>query len=543
MNYLSIAHLVQDKARSAPEFDVLTFENNGDQETRSYSQIWANSQQLARGLKNYGFKLGDHIGILLQNHPEFVEVMVASAILGLVFVPLDPRIRGEKLSFMLSNAKCRSVICGDYALEDVWAVRNSLPDIDYIFVVGKSSLAEQNRDNNVIPLMSLYNFNSSSANTSCEVLPISVTRSDQPMQVMYTSGTTGDPKGIVVPHGRFVAATEFGESMFNYRAGDRPYTGLSLTHGNAQFVTLAPSLAMELGAVISRKFTKSRLWDIIRRYQCTSFSMLGGMATAIYSEPRCESDFDNPVRHVVSAGMSADIWEDFCHRFNVEVIEFYGAMEGGLLLNPMGVGPIGSCGKPPPMFNIRIVNENYEDVPVGQEGELLFGLADGTPINVEYLGLPEASAKKTKDGWLCSGDVVSMDDHGWIYYRYRLGGGLRHNGDFINPLAIEKVLAESPLVRDVFVWGVPSASGSPGEKDVVATVVLENQNEKKYHELFFWCRSKLEANMVPSYIQIVSEIPKTASEKPQERFLREAFENCKGLVITELQTSEIDTNS
>jgi crotonobetaine/carnitine-CoA ligase len=110
-----------------------------------------------------------------------------------------------------------------------------------------------------------------------------------PLQIIYTSGTTGDPKGVVFPNSRFGLFAMLG-MMLGYQPDDRPYTGLSLTHGNAQAVTLGPSLHMGLRAVFSRKFTKSRLWDITRRYGCTTFSMLGGMGTAIYSEPRRPND-------------------------------------------------------------------------------------------------------------------------------------------------------------------------------------------------------------------------------------------------------------
>src|SRR5664279_2862748 len=136
---------------------------------------------------------------------------------------------------------------------------------------------------------------------------------------MYTSGTTADPKGVMIRHGRFVLSGRMGEQVFRYRHGDRPYTGLSLTHGNAQFVTMSPSLRMGLRAVFSRRFTKSRLWTVMRHYGCTTFSLLGGMATAIYSEPARPDDADNPVRFVVSAGMPKVIWEEFERRFGLEI--------------------------------------------------------------------------------------------------------------------------------------------------------------------------------------------------------------------------------
>jgi crotonobetaine/carnitine-CoA ligase len=121
------------------------------------------------------------------------------------------------------------------------------------------------------------------------------------------------------------------------------------------------------------------------------------------------------------------------------------------------------------------------------------------------------------------GDIGYQDEQGWYYFLYRKGGGIRHNGDFVNPGFVEKELAEHPLIDDVFVYGVTARNGVPGEKDVVAAIVPVAGQTFDARAVFEWCRSRLESNFVPSYLQIVPEIPKTASEKPQERFLLDAF--------------------
>ena len=284
--------------------------------------------------------------------------------------------------------------------------------------------------------------------------------------------------------------------------------------------------------VISRRFTKSRLWDITRKYGCTTFNLLGGMTTAIYSEPERENDADNPVRRVFSAGMPATIWENFEKRFNLKIIEGYGAVEGGLALN-LGDGPIGSFGKPPPVTEMKIVDEDDNECPPGVMGELISRPADGSSVEVEYFGNKEASEKKTWGGWLRSGDICHRDQEGWFYFDCRKGGGLRHNGDFVNPGFVEKVIAEHPQVTDVFVYGVTAASGAPGEKDVVAAVVPVKGQQIDVDSVFAACRKGLEPNFVPTYLQVVEEIPKTASEKPQERFLLERFESDRADVYTE----------
>jgi crotonobetaine/carnitine-CoA ligase len=355
-------------------------------------------------------------------------------------------------------------------------------------------------------------------------LPVKATDPNDPMQMLFTSGTTGDPKAILAPHSRFGSIAALG-SVVGLREDDRPYTGLSLTHANAQLITLGNILKMGLRGVISRKFTKSRLWDICRHYGCTMFNLLGGMTTAVYADPSRENDADNPVRYVLSAGMPKAIWDDFKNRFDVGIFEFYGCAEGGLTLNAPGEGgPAGSIGKAPATMECSIRDQEDREVPHGQPGEICFRNADGSCSPVEYFKNAEASAEKTRGGWFRSGDIGHKDADGWVFFDYRAGGGIRRNGDFVNPAFVEKVIAEAPGVVDVFVYGVHTPANAPGEKEVVAAVVARD-GQFDPQAIVRICRDSLESNFVPSYLQLVNEIPKTASEKPQERFLIEAFES------------------
>ncbi|MFI5364582.1 MAG: AMP-binding protein, partial [Candidatus Binatia bacterium] len=258
---------------------------------------------------------------------------------------------------------------------------------------------------------------------------------------------------------------------------------------------------------------------ICRRYGCTTFSLLGGMMAAIYAEPPRPDDADNPVRFVLSAGTPRAIWEDFERRFNVRILEWYGAVEGGFAFKPIGQGPIGSFGRPiPGVMEMKIVDDDDNECPPGVVGELISRVA-GAETKVEYLKNPQASAEKTRGGWLRSGDMCHRDADGWLFFDYRKGSEIRHNGEFIQPDFVQKVLAEFPEVTDVYVYGVPAKSGAPGEKDVVAAIVLLEGEMFDPIDFFGNCVKQLERNQVPSCVQVLKEIPKTASEKPQDRFL------------------------
>ncbi|MDP7549197.1 MAG: AMP-binding protein [Alphaproteobacteria bacterium] len=514
-----LADLIAMQAEAQPDLDVVTFEGGGrfDDEIRSYGDLWDNGNRVAAELIARGMAPGDRFALLMRNHPEFIDVMVGASISACVFVPIDPRSRGRKLAYTLTNSDCRGIICADYCLDQVVEIRAQLPDLEWILVMDSEDGPGRQQVAGIAgaeTMACVYDRPATAVNNRLKS-PF------DPLEIVYTSGTTGDPKGVVFQNARY------GNSILcdivPLEAGDRPYTGLSLTHGNAQMITLATSLSLGLRCVLSRRFTKSRLWDITRKYGCTAFNLLGGMTAAIYAEPERHDDGDNPVRFVMSAGMPATIWEKFERRFNLDVFEFYGAVEGGLAYKPIGVGPVGSFGKAPKGLELKVVDEDGNDCPPGVLGELISRPRKGPAPEVEYFKNQDASAEKTEGGWLRSGDVGHADADGWLFFDYRKGGGIRHNGDFVNPGFVEQVIAEQPDVNDVFVYGIPAASGAPGEKDVVAAVVAAGGAAFDPHSVFAACRRELEANFVPGYLQVVEEIPKTASEKPLERFLLESF--------------------
>ncbi len=501
-----------------PDKIALRFVNeDGSEEPVTYADIFENTNRIAHTLLKNGIGVGDTFTMVMKNHPEFIYALFAALSIGAVAVPVDPRSRGRKLAFQILNTKSKGIIVADQYLESLAEIHQEIRHVPVIGVLYK--------DHHHVPYTNDHPSLNELLENESPKIPNKTIKFNvaTPAQIIHTSGTTGDPKGVVLKADRFVIYSVMADFLWQYQPDDIPYTGLSLTHGNAQSVTLMPALAKKLPAVISERFTKSNIWDICRKYGCTTFSLLGGMMAGIYNEPPRDNDADNPVRKVISAGTPRSIWEAFENRFGVKIHEWYAAVEGGLAHNPPNTGPVGSFGKPPQgLMEMKIVDKNDNEVPPGVKGEMISKMVH-VPTEVNYLGKEEASKKKTRGGWLRSGDICHTDEEGFFYFDYRKGGGLRRQGDFIQPDLIEKIIGEHESVSEVCVYGIPAASGAPGESDIVAAIAPFEKKIIDVEGIKRICRVELERNSMPSYFQIVDEIPKTISEKMLSRILKEDF--------------------
>ncbi len=518
LNQVFLGQLLEIRANTRPDFPVLTFEDGANPEVvQTFQDMFENAHRFARALLDAGLGLGDKYAAIMYNYPEMMHLLVAASITGAVVVPIDPRTKGDKLAHMISNSKSKAVFITADLLENIEMIKDKLPNVKHIFTIEKPGRPATGD-------LSKYRSIREISAAPFRPVPYMLSKPGHPIQILYTSGTTGDPKGVLNENFRFPIYGYVLSRYWQYNPSDILYTGLSMTHGNAQGCTFAPALYRSIRAVFSTKFTKSRLWDITRKYGVTTFSMLGGVAAGIYNEPPKPNDADNPVRHVVSAGMPRAIWADFEKRFNVKILEWYSTLEGGgFARKPIGLGPIGSFGKPIGIFQMRVVDENDNPCPPNVPGEII-AKPKGVSAFVNYFDNPEASQKKTRGGWNRTGDIAHVDENGWYYFDYRVGGGLRRSGDFIQADTVEKVIGEHPDVSEVSVFGIPAASGAPGESDLVASIVLFDGKKPDPATLFACARRGLEANSVPSYLLFLNEIPKTISEKPQERFLLQYFQ-------------------
>jgi acyl-CoA synthetase (AMP-forming)/AMP-acid ligase II len=505
------------KAEDDPDFPVITFENYPHpDEVLTYADIVLKGNKLARALEKMGLGRGDTFSIVMRNHPESVISMYAASALGAILVPIDPRSKGEKLRYQIKDSGSRGVIFAAEFMDSVGEALSTLPEVKVVGCMYNPEFG--------VPVNPRYpDLMQILEGPEAVMFDPGPQAPNDHFMIIYTSGTTGEPKGVRMRANRSQAYVMLATLIWGYKPEDKLYTGLSLTHGNAQAVTLSPALWLKIPAVISRRFTKSRIWDVCRKYGCTTFSLLGGMMMGIYSEPVRTDDGENPVKVVISAGTPRGIWEAFENRFKVKIHEWYGAVEGGFAHNLPGSGPVGSFGKPlEGLMEMKVVKEDDSECEPGEIGELISRMVTGE-TEVEYHGKKEASEAKTRGGWLRSGDMVHRDEQGWLYFDFRKGGGLRRQGDFIMPEYVEGVMAEHPDITDICVYGIPAASGAPGESDLVAAIVPAENRPPDIQGIFALCRKGLERNSVPSYLQVVSEIPKTASEKNLDRLLREDF--------------------
>jgi acyl-coenzyme A synthetase/AMP-(fatty) acid ligase len=347
--------------------------------------------QIAGAFLDAGLRRGDRVGVVLRNHPELVHTLVATAKLGLPTVPISPRVGGESLDSLLRLAGCAALVTADYVVADP-AAASTMTDLALPTWVLSTPEGRAER------LDYPYGWNSLN-----EVL-MRPRRRDvgehvadpaEPWLLLPTSGPTGEPVLLEVPWARMSLLRALPESL-GYRADDVVYTGLALTECNAIALALVPPLVRAADrSVISRRFTKSRLWRICIEYGATTWAGVGDVARALYALPSSEDDRSHAVRLVISRGMPPQIWRAFEERYGVSVVEWWGTMEGAFACNPAGVGPVGSFGKPPAgTAAMDVVDSDGNSVPARTVGELVV---------------------RRSHGWLRTGEMVTRDEDGWLY--------------------------------------------------------------------------------------------------------------------------------
>ena len=500
----TFAELLEQSARDRGEEDFLLF----GAERISYAELDRRANRFANGLVALGIGPGDGVAIIMANSPTWLAAFFATQKLGAYAVPVNVALRGEGLAYVLTHSESQAIVADAESLPAVVAVRGNVPRARYLIVDGGAPALPSD----ALPVARLM--------AASDARPAAVAQPDTTAVLLYTSGTTGLPKAVVMRHGGFNFAGLAFFAQVAYRPGDILYTCLPLFHANALFLTTMQGLYGGFRVALSQRFSASRFWDDIRRYGVNSFNALGAMIPILLKQPPRPDDRDNPVRLVFSAATPAWAWEEFERRFDLTIWEGYGAVDGGgFMLFNLGNGPKGSMGLPPPGTEARVVDDDGVECPPGEVGELVFKVDDPAARRVTYLKNDEASNAKIRDGWFYTGDLARRDAEGFFYFADRKSDSIRYRGENISSFEVEKIVNQHPAVLESAAFGVPSELG---EDDVMVVVVRRPGATLDPAELIAFCTERMARFMVPRYIDWRDEIPKTETHRVQKAVLKRA---------------------
>ena len=494
----AIEMVVRERARVHPDAPWLAF---GD-ESYTWADVLTYANRAANGWLELGVRPADRVAILLPNCPEFIWAYLGLLFIGAGPVPVNTAQRGVTLHHILADSGASAAIVSDSLRSSFDEARADCPDLAHAVVVGGP--AGGGIDWDVDRLLS-----GSDADPAIEV-------EDAPAAaaMLYTSGTTGPPKGVVTSS---YDASPIGVLLGSagVQPGETMYTPLPLFHGNALYVSMIGSMVLDARFALAERFSASRFFDDCRRYDAVEFNALGGMISILLKQPERPDDADNPVRTVLSAGCPPDRWEAFEKRFGLRLIEWFGMVDApGILLNTEG--RVGSMGKPIAGVEFAVVDDDDQPVPVGQTGQLVFRHPQGQLTH--YHGLPDATETAYRGGWFHTGDLASQDGDGFYYYRGRKKESIRRLGENISAWEIETVVNGHPAIQESAAHAVPSELG---EDEVKLVVVPKPGARVSPGDLTDFCEGKVARYAVPRYVEIVDELPKTGTQRVQYGVLKE----------------------
>ena len=499
----TLSGVLEQQARDLGEKPFLYFEDR----VIRFAEMNRLVNRAARGLAALGVQQGVGVSIMMPNSPEWLIVYCATQKLCAYVVPVNTALKGEGLRHVIDHSDSTVLIGHPDYVETIQAVKGDLPQLEQSVVNDSEVEAGWTVPAGWLALGELMEASDEDPGVAIDPEAISA--------LMYTSGTTGAPKGVV---SRYKSANIGTVRMLGnmLQADDVLYTCLPLFHANALMLSSLRALVLGRPLALSRRFSASRFWDEIRRYRATTFNGLGAMIPILMKQPERDDDADNPVRVVFSAACPASVWAEFEKRFGLQLIEAYAAVDGGgFMVVNAGNAPKGSFGKP--STPVRIVDDAGVDVPVGQPGELIFEVDDLERRKVEYYKNEQASSAKIRDGWLYTGDMVYADEEGNLYFVDRKTDSLRRRGENISSWEVEREINAHTAVLESAVFGVPSELG---EDDVMAVVVLQRGASFSAPELIAHCEKRMAAFMVPRYLEFRDELPKTGTHRVQKSVLK-----------------------
>jgi crotonobetaine/carnitine-CoA ligase len=492
-----VEQLIRQRVKAHPSAVWLKFKD----QRYTWEEVLANAQRAANGLVRLGIRPGERVALMAGNSPEFLWLYFGLLFIGAPVVPLNRWQRGPALEHMLADSEVVAVACDPDLVPYLVEMREKVPRVrDLIAISGAAP------DDRCIAVADVLDAPDTEPR-------IDVSEAVGAVGLLYTSGTTGRPKGIVASRYEPCLAPLLG--AIKVKPGETMYACLPLFHANALLVSAVGSIRLDAKLGLAEKFSASQFWEDCRKFEAVEANSLGAIAAILMKQRPSADDCDNPVRTFLSVGTPAGVWREFEERFGVEVLEWYGMSDApGILLNDFGA--VGSVGKPTGGAEFRIVDESDKDVPAGALGEILFRHPAGQATS--YHNLPEATAAAYKGGWFHSGDLGERDADGFFYFRGRAKLAIRRRGENISAWEVEAVLDSHPAVLESAVIGVPS---EVGEEEVMAVIVTRAGQTITPPDLLDFCKGKLAYYAMPRFIEVAEALPKTGTQKIQHHVLKE----------------------
>ena len=341
-----------------------------------------------------------------------------------------------------------------------------------------------------------------------------------PQNIIYTSGTTGVSKGALGPQKFWIVVAE---QLLPLREGGRDdvfFTFLPLYHMNGQCLTTLTALLAEGQVVLSDKFSATRFWDDIRKYGATQFNYLGAVIPILDKQPEKPGDIDNPVRIAFGAGCPQPVMDRFEKRFGLKCMEGFGMTEIGIPVHTtLYDRRPGSCGKPLPIYDIRLFDDDDNEVPAGVPGEIAFRPLEPYTMMLEYYNMPDKTLECCRNLWFHTGDLARRDEDGYLYFVDRKKDALRRRGENISSFEVERAINTHPKVLESAAVAVKSELA---EDEVKICVVLKPGESLTPEELIVYANDRMPHFAVPRYIEFMDALPKTPTERVQKYLLKEA---------------------
>ncbi|MCE3550442.1 AMP-binding protein [Pseudonocardia sp. RS11V-5] len=503
-----LPNLLRERARERPDAVFLRDLDRGA--VLTYAQFDAEVTAWASRLAGLGVRPGEAVVTVLPSCPDAIALWIAASRIGAVEVPLNAAYQGTLLAHMIGNAAASVVVTCAEHLGGVLAVRDSLPELRTVVLVDAPGRAGP------LPIVGRDEL------TGPEVPDRTVAPWDLGC-ILYTSGTTGPSKGVMVPWAQVLQTVTGCFPPDGFTDADHWYVPYPLFHMSG-LLCVAGAALHGAEAVIRSRFSLSRFWSDVDTHGCTTALLIGTVPQLLQSRPPDPADAGHALRNVQIAPMPANA-EEFGARFGVRISTVFNMTE---ISCPIHTGwssaPAGAVGKQRPGYQVRIVDEHDREVPTGTVGEIVVRADLPWVLNVGYWRMPDKTAQAWVNGWFHTGDAGVVDEHGWFFFVDRKKDAIRCRGENISSMELEAEIGECPGVREVAVIGVPAELG---EEDVVACVVAEGHLAPA--ALHAYCRDRLPAFMVPRFVLLLDALPKTPTEKVRKPVLREAWEKAEGV--------------